>query len=57
MLEVSYKTVRTPLLDIAYLEAGPADGKPILLLHGWPDSPRTWRGRCRTRWLNGAGAS
>jgi pimeloyl-ACP methyl ester carboxylesterase len=23
-------------LDIAYAEAGPADGRPVILLHGWP---------------------
>jgi pimeloyl-ACP methyl ester carboxylesterase len=30
------KTVRTQTLEIAYLEAGPADGVPAILLHGWP---------------------
>ena len=30
------KTVRTPALEIAYLESGPADGTPVILLHGWP---------------------
>ncbi|HYM71991.1 MAG TPA: alpha/beta hydrolase [Stellaceae bacterium] len=30
-------TVRTPILDIAYEESGPADGKPVLLMHGFPD--------------------
>jgi pimeloyl-ACP methyl ester carboxylesterase len=33
------KTIRTDLLDIAYLEDGPDDGWPVLLLHGWPESP------------------
>jgi pimeloyl-ACP methyl ester carboxylesterase len=28
--------VQTGLLDIAYAEAGPADGPPVILLHGWP---------------------
>jgi len=28
--------VRTDLLDIAYAEVGPADGRPVILLHGWP---------------------
>jgi len=32
----SLKRVRTSVLDIAYAEAGPADGRPVLLLHGWP---------------------
>ena len=36
------KTLRTPLLEIGYLEQGPADGKPILLLHGWPYDAHTW---------------
>jgi pimeloyl-ACP methyl ester carboxylesterase len=31
------KTLRTPVLDIAYEESGPADGKPVLLMHGFPD--------------------
>jgi pimeloyl-ACP methyl ester carboxylesterase len=31
------KTVRTPVLDITYEESGPLDGKPVLLMHGFPD--------------------
>ncbi len=30
------KRVRAGDLDVAYVEAGPADGRPVLLLHGWP---------------------
>jgi pimeloyl-ACP methyl ester carboxylesterase len=30
----------TDVLEIAYEESGPSDGPPVLLLHGWPDSPR-----------------
>ncbi len=36
-------TLTTDLLEIAYEDDGPRDGPPVLLLHGWPDSPRTWR--------------
>lgn len=31
------KTIRTPVLEIAYAENGPADGRPVVLLHGFPD--------------------
>ncbi|MFF4837780.1 alpha/beta fold hydrolase [Streptomyces sp. NPDC001315] len=31
--------IRTGLLDIAYHDVGPAHGRPVLLLHGWPFSP------------------
>src|SRR5580692_7697252 len=30
------KRVDAGVLSIAYAEAGPADGPPVLLLHGWP---------------------
>jgi pimeloyl-ACP methyl ester carboxylesterase len=32
----SIKHIDAGLLKVAYAEAGPADGKPVLLLHGWP---------------------
>jgi pimeloyl-ACP methyl ester carboxylesterase len=32
----------TPDLEIAYSDAGPADGPVVLLLHGWPDDASTW---------------
>ena len=35
-------TIRTPVVRQAFERSGPKDGEPILLLHGWPDSPRTW---------------
>jgi pimeloyl-ACP methyl ester carboxylesterase len=34
--------VTTPVLRIAYELGGPADRPPVLVLHGWPDGPRTW---------------
>jgi len=30
------KQIRAGALDVAYLEAGPVNGPPVLLLHGWP---------------------
>jgi len=36
------RTIQTPALDIAYEESGPAQGFPIVLLHGFPDDVRAW---------------
>jgi pimeloyl-ACP methyl ester carboxylesterase len=38
------KTIRTAVAAIGYLESGPADGFPVLLLHGFPDDAHTWDG-------------
>jgi pimeloyl-ACP methyl ester carboxylesterase len=32
----------TPSLAIAAELSGPEDGRPVVLLHGWPDDARTW---------------
>jgi len=36
------RTIRTPTLEIAYLESGPAEGPPAILLHGFPDDPHCY---------------
>jgi pimeloyl-ACP methyl ester carboxylesterase len=30
------KQIKAGVLDIGYAEVGPANGKPVILLHGWP---------------------
>src|SRR3954454_6450063 len=36
VMKLPIRHVRTDLLDVAYHEAGPADGQPVVLLHGFP---------------------
>jgi pimeloyl-ACP methyl ester carboxylesterase len=60
-----HKTVRTKLLETAYQESGPADGMPVILLHGWPSDVHDWDGvapalaadgcRVLVPWLRGYG--
>ena len=35
------ESVLTPTLTIAYEQHGPNNGAPVILLHGFPYSPRT----------------
>jgi pimeloyl-ACP methyl ester carboxylesterase len=61
------KTVRTSVLEIAYLEAGPAHGQPVILLHGWPSDVHDYDAvvpklaeagyRVLVPWLRGFGAT
>jgi pimeloyl-ACP methyl ester carboxylesterase len=30
------RQIKAGVLNVGYVEAGPADGKPVLLIHGWP---------------------
>jgi len=41
-MAATIKHIRTPTLDIAYEESGPADGAPVILLHGFPYAPRAF---------------
>lgn len=43
MGDITTGSVTANGLDFGYLAAGPADGPLALLLHGFPDSPHTWR--------------
>lgn len=38
------KYVDTSLLQVGYQEWNPQGGHTVVLLHGWPDSPRSWQG-------------
>lgn len=42
MEDRTHRLVTTEELHVAYEEHGPADGRPIVLFHGWPDDARTW---------------
>jgi pimeloyl-ACP methyl ester carboxylesterase len=36
------KQINAGVLDVGYAEAGPADGMPVILLHGWPYDIHTY---------------
>jgi hypothetical protein len=36
------KTILTETLEIAFEDSGATNGKPVILLHGFPDDPRSW---------------
>ena len=44
MNETTVRQVRTPALEIAYEESGPAEGPAAVLLHGFPDDVRAYDG-------------
>lgn len=47
MPSVATETTTLPVagLQVSALTAGPADGEPVVLLHGFPDTNRTWSGQ------------
>lgn len=53
MVRTNLQHATTDVLDIAYEARGPADAPVLLLLHGWPDDVRGWRGVAQL--LNAAG--
>ncbi len=38
------KMLRTEIAEFGYLESGPVDGFPVLMLHGFPDDALAWEG-------------
>jgi pimeloyl-ACP methyl ester carboxylesterase len=44
MTSPASSVVTTERLNIACEISGPAQGRPVILLHGWPDDVRTWDG-------------
>lgn len=40
--DAAKKSTRTPTLEIEYLEWNPSGARTMVLVHGWPDSARTW---------------
>jgi pimeloyl-ACP methyl ester carboxylesterase len=62
---MTHRSVRTQTLEIAYTETGPADGPPVVLLHGFPDDIHAYDGvvgplaangwRVLVPWLRGYG--
>lgn len=42
MPQRALRTCRTSELEIAYEVTGPTDGRPLVLVHGWPDDVRCW---------------
>lgn len=42
MVTPAHGTVRTTALEIAYEESGPKNGRPVVLLHGFPDDVRAY---------------
>jgi pimeloyl-ACP methyl ester carboxylesterase len=41
-MNVTLHVVETPTLHLAYEERGATDGAVVMLVHGFPDDPRTW---------------
>jgi pimeloyl-ACP methyl ester carboxylesterase len=64
---MTLRLVDTSVLRVGYEVAGPTDGLPVILLHGWPDDVRTWDAvlpalhaagyRTYAPWLRGCGAT
>ena len=45
MTQIFEGVARSPRHTSFYLSCGPADGTPIIFLHGWPELSLSWRGQ------------
>ncbi len=43
MSEITHRTVKTNGIDMHVAECGPADGKPVIFVHGFPELWRSWQ--------------
>jgi pimeloyl-ACP methyl ester carboxylesterase len=43
MAEITHRTVKTNGIDMHVAECGPADGKPVVFVHGFPELWRSWQ--------------
>lgn len=43
LIKVAERSVALPSGEVRLAEAGPPDGRPVILLHGFPDTWRVWR--------------
>jgi len=53
--EIESKSTRVGGLNVRYLEAGPRDGTPVVLLHGAKFQATTWKGTGTLEVLSGKG--
>ncbi len=49
----SLKQIDAGVLNVGYAEAGPSEGRPVILLHGWPYDIHSYRRRCPVAGVGG----
>ena len=53
MNTIEYKFIRAGSINLHVAMAGPQDGEPVILLHGFPDASFGWKNQIQS--LAGAG--